>query len=101
MRVKLTIFILSAVVLGSSLLTSGHHPSFSKHPELKASAELVSKAIVPDEDFTWKKKSYQPYTVFLNAAHAKINAGRKHLTATVHFTKRSVKYFLLFRVLRN
>lgn len=101
MRVKVTIFILSAVILGSSLLTAGHHPSFSKHHELKISSELVNKAIVTDEDFTWKKKSYQPYTVYLSFASSKLNAGHKHLNTVVKFTKRSVKYFLLFRVLRN
>lgn len=101
MRVKLTIFILSAFLLWSSLLAVSHHNIVSKHREIKISAELVSKAIVSDEDFIWKKSSYQPHNVLINFAKAKIGAGREQLYTTSHFSQKSVKYYLLFRVLRN
>jgi hypothetical protein len=101
MRVKLTIFILSAFLLWSSLLAISHHTYLSKHREVKISSELATKAIVSDEDFIWKKSSYQLHTVLLNFASANINAWREQLNATSPFTRKSVKYYLLFRVLRN
>ncbi len=101
MRVKLTIFILSAFLLWSSLLAVGHHNSVSKYREIKISAELVSKAIVSDEDFIWKKSSYQLQSLLIKFAKEKINAGREQLSTTARFTQKSVKYYLLFRVLRN
>ena len=101
MRVKLTIFILSAFLLWSSLLAVSHHNIVSKHQEIKISAELVSKAIVSDEDFIWKKSSYQLHIVLIKFAKTKINAGREQLYTTSHFTQKSVRYYLLFRVLRN
>jgi hypothetical protein len=101
MRVKLTIFILSAFLLWSSLLAVSHHNTISKHQEIKISAEIVNKAIVSDEDFIWKKSSYQLYNVLINFAKTKISAGREQLYTTSRFTQKSVKYYLLFRVLRN
>ena len=101
MRVKLTIFILSAFLLWSSLLAVGHHNSVSKYREIKISAELVSKAIVSDEDFIWKKTPSQLHSLFVKFAKANINEGPEQLITTSRFTQKSVKYYLLFRVLRN
>jgi len=101
MRVKLTIFILSTFLLWSSLLAVSHHNNVSKHREIKISAELVSKAIVADEDFIWKKSSHQLHSLLIKFAKEKINAGREQLRNTTRFTQKSVKYYLLFRVLRN
>ena len=101
MRVKLTIFILSAFLLWSSLLAVSHHNNVSKYREIKISAELVSKAIVSDEDFIWKKSSYQLHSLLLKFAKATIDAGREQLNTTSRFTQKSVRYYLLFRVLRN
>ena len=101
MRVKLTIFVLSAFLLWSSLLAVGNHHSISQHREIKISAELVSKAIVSDEDFIWKKIPSQLHLLLVKFAKAKINEGPGQLNTTSRFTQKSVKYYLLFRVLRN
>jgi len=101
MRVKLTIFILSSFLLWSSLLAVSHHNNLSKHEEVKISAELVSKAIVSDDNFIWKKSSYQLHSVLINFAKTKIGAAREQLYSASHFTQKSVRYYLLFRVLRN
>jgi hypothetical protein len=101
MRVKLTIFILSAFLLWSSLLAVSHHNNVSKYREIKISAELVSKAIVSDEDFIWKKSSHQLHSLLVKFAKAKISTGRELLNTTSRFTQKSVRYYLLFRVLRN
>jgi hypothetical protein len=101
MRVKLTIFILSTFLLWSSLLAVSHHNNISKHQEIKISAELVSKAIVSDDNFIWKKSSYQLHSVLINFAKTKIVAVREQLYTASHFTQKSVRYYLLFRVLRN
>ena len=101
MRVKLTIFILSAFLLWSSLLAVGHHNSVSKYREIKISAELVSKAIVSDEDFIWKKSSSQLNLLLPKFAKAKIDADREQIKTTSRFTQTSVRSYLLFRVLRN
>ena len=101
MRVKLTIFILSAFLLWSSLLAASHHNILSKHQEIKISADIVSKTIVSDEDFIWKKTSYQLHSPLIKFAKEKINAGREQLSTNTLFTPKSVKYYLLFRVLRN
>jgi hypothetical protein len=101
MRVKLTIFVLSAFLLWSSLLAVSHHNTVSKHQEIKNSADLVSKTIVSDEDFIWKKSSSQLHLVLPKFAKEKINAGREQLSNVTRFTQQSVKYYLLFRVLRN
>jgi hypothetical protein len=101
MRVKLTIFILSAFLLWSSLLAVSHHNSLSKHQEIKISSELVGKAIVADEDFIWKKSTNQLHTVLKNFATVEINARHEQLNTAFHFPQKFVKYYLLFRVLRN
>ena len=101
MRVKLTIYILSVFLLWSSLLAVGRHRSISKYQEIKISADVVSKAIVLDEDFIWKKTSFQPHSVLINFGLAKVNARHERLSIVSFFTKQSVKYYLLFRVLRN
>ena len=101
MRVKLTIFILSAFLLWSSLLAVGHHNVLSKHHEIKISAEVVNKAIISDEDFIWKKSSSQLHLVLPKFAKATIDAGREQLKTSSRFTQKSVRYHLLFRVLRN
>ena len=101
MRVKLTIFILSAFLLWSSLLAVGNHHSISQHREIKISAEIVGKAIVADEDFIWKKSSYQLHNVLINFAKTKIGVAREQLYTASHFAQKSVRYYLLFRVLRN
>jgi hypothetical protein len=101
MRVKLTIFILSALLLWSSLLAVSHHNGVSKHREIKVSAELVSKAIAADEDLIWKKSSYQPHPLLIKFSKATINAGREQIKPTSCFTQKPVRYYLLFRVLRN
>jgi hypothetical protein len=101
MRVKLTIFILSAFLLWSSLLAVSHHNSVSKHREIKVSADLVSKAIVADEDLIWKKSSYQTHSLLIKFSKAIVNAGREQIHTTSRFTQKSVRYYLLFRVLRN
>jgi len=101
MRVKLTIFILSTFLLWSSLLAVSHHNIISKHQEIKISAELVSKAIFSDDNFIWKKSSYQLFTVLINFAKTQINVGREQSFTSSHFTQKSVRYYLLFRVLRN
>ena len=101
MRVKLTIFVLSGFLLWSSLLAVGHHNSVSKHREIKISAEIVGKAIVSDEDFIWKKSSPQFYLLLSKFAKTKIDAGREQLKTTSRFTQKSVRYYLLFRVLRH
>ena len=98
---KLTIFILSAFLLWSSLLAVGHHNSVSKYREIKISTELVSKAIVSDEDVIWKKSSSQLYLLLPKFAKAKIDAGLEQIKTTSRFTQNSVRYYLLFRVLRN
>jgi len=101
MRVKLTIFILSTFLLWSSLLAVSHHNNLSKHREIKISAEIVSKAIVSDEDFIWKKTSSQLHFLLPKFAKATIDAGREQLKTTSRFAQKSVRYYLLFRVLRN
>lgn len=101
MRVKLTIFILSAFLLWSSLLAVSHHNIPSKRQEIKISAEIVGQTIVSDEDFIWKKSSYQLHSLLIKFAKSKINAASELLNTTARFTQKSVKYYLLFRVLRN
>ena len=101
MRVKLTIFILSAFLLWSSLLAVSHHNIPSKRQEIKISAEIVGQTIVSDEDFIWKKSSCQLPNVFIDFAKAKINASREESRTTFRFAQKSVKHYLLFKVLRN
>ena len=101
MRVKLTIFILSAFLLWSSLLAASHHNILSKRHEIKISAETVSAAIVSDEDFIWKKSSNQFPSLIIKFARAKIDTGCEQLITPSRFTQKPVKYYLLFRVLRN
>src|SRR5688572_10562368 len=101
MKVKLTIFILSAFLLWSSLLTISHHDHFSKQREVKIGSEVFTKAIVSEEDFIWKKTSYHPQLIFKSLVSDKVHAERRHVKTAIGFTKKSVKYFLLFRVLRN
>jgi hypothetical protein len=101
MRVKLTIFILSAFLLWSSLLAVSHHNNVSKYREIKISAELVSKAIVADEDFIWKKSSSLLHVVLPKFAKATIDACCDQLKTNSRFTQKSVRYYLLFGVLRN
>ncbi|HEX6225346.1 MAG TPA: hypothetical protein VFZ52_13090 [Chryseolinea sp.] len=101
MKVKVTIFVLSAVLLWSNLLTSSHYNHFSKQREVKASTELVTKAIVSDEDPAWKKNSYHPYIFFKSVLPGKHSAQGKLVNVGSYFAKTCVKYFLLFRVLRN
>jgi hypothetical protein len=100
MKVKLTILILSAFLLWSSLLTVCHHNHFSKQKEVKIASEVFTKTIV-SEDFIWKKISYYPQLIFKNFVSDKVHAERKRVKTAISFTKKSVKYFLLFRVLRN
>ena len=99
MRAKLTIFIFSAFFLWSSLLTVSHHDSLFKRQEIKISAKPVGKAIVSDEDFIWGKTSCQLPDIFIGFAKAKINA--EQLCTTFRVAQKSVKHYLLFRVLRN
>ncbi len=91
-------FICFSALEQSARSKSSQH--LSKHQEIKIAAELVSKAIVSDEDFIWKKSSYQLHYVLINFAKAKLTLARtiKH---NFSFTQKSVKYYLLFRVLRN
>ena len=101
MKVKLTILILSAFLLWSGLLTVSHHNHFSKQREVKIAPEVLTKTIVLKEGFIWKKNSYYPQLIFKNCVSDKVHAERKHVETAIRFTKKSVKYFLLFRVLRN
>jgi hypothetical protein len=101
MRVKLTIFILSVFLLWSSLLAASHHNNLSKRQETKISAEIFGKSIASDEDLIWKKSSDQFHSLLIKFAKAKINAGSERLNTTSRFTQKSVKFYLLFRVLRN
>ena len=101
MKAKLTIFVLSVFLLWSSLLAVSHHNNFSKHREIKVATEFVSKAIVPSEDVIWKKSPSQGYTVLINFALANVHAWLEPLDLSTSFTQKSVKYYLLFRVLRN
>ena len=101
MSAKLTIFIFSAFFLGSSLLAVSHHDSLFKRQEIKISAKPIGKSIVSDEDFIWKKSSCQLPNVFIDFAKAKINASREESRTTFRFAQKSVKHYLLFKVLRN
>ncbi|HZB13746.1 MAG TPA: hypothetical protein VE467_11990 [Chryseolinea sp.] len=100
MKVKLTILILSAFLLWSGLLTVSHQNHFSKQKEVKIASEVFTKTIV-SEDFIWKKISYYPQLIFKNFVSDKVHAERKRVETAIGSTKKSVKYFLLFRVLRN
>ena len=101
MSAKLTIFIFSAFFLWSSLLAVSHNDSLFKRQEIKISAKSLGKAIVSDEDFIWKITSCQLPNVFIDFAKAKINSSREELCTTFRFAQKSVKHYLLFRVLRN
>jgi hypothetical protein len=100
MRVKLTISILSVFLLWSGLLTASHHNNLSRRQEIKISAEIVGKEIVSGEDFIWKK-SDQLHALLVKFAKTKIDSRIEQSSAPSRFTQKSVRYYLLFRVLRN
>jgi hypothetical protein len=101
MKAKLTIFILSAFLLWSSLLTVSHQNHFSKQQEVKIASNVFNETIVSAGDFIWKKTSCHPQSIFKSFVFDSVHAERKHVKIAIRFTKKSVKYFLLFRVLRN
>jgi hypothetical protein len=100
MRAKLTIFILSAFLLWTSLPAVSHHSSLSKFQEVQTSDEFV-KAIVSGQDVIWKKSPCHFHNVFIDFAKAKVKGSLERLRTTSPFTQKSVKYYLLFRALRN
>lgn len=101
MRVKLSIFVLSAFLLWSSVLTTGYHVRFSKHQELKIACQVINKAILADDDFIWKKLSVHAQTALANFTVSKIQAWLQLPQTVSTFTNKSAKFYLLFRVLRN
>jgi hypothetical protein len=101
MKSKLTIFALSTFLLWTSLLFPTSKASYSKNTQIKIATEFVSKAIVPEEEFAWKKSSFELLPIFCKATWANIHAFSIRLKPSTYFTSSSVKYYLLFRVLRN
>ncbi|WP_276367982.1 hypothetical protein [Chryseolinea sp. H1M3-3] len=101
MRVKLTIFVLSVFLLGVSLFAPKHRSVFSNHPEVKITTEIVSQAVIMDEDFIWKKSSAHVFYVIVNLTLAKAHASQGVLKTLPYFSAKTVKYYLLYRVLRN
>ena len=102
MKVRLTISVLlSIVLLGTGLLVPAGRASFSKSPQLKTSSEFVCKAIVHEEEFAWKKSGLAFIPNFLTVTWAKIFSSKIVSKPVPYFAYSSVKYYLLFKVLRN
>jgi hypothetical protein len=101
MKIKLTIFALSTFLLWTSLLLPTSKGSSSKNPLIKISTELVSKAIAPEEEFAWKKSTSDLLPIFSTATWANTLAFSIRLKPSAYFASSNVKYYLLFRVLRN
>lgn len=101
MRVKLTIFVLSSFLLWSSTLVATHHAKYSNDHEIKIAAKFIGKTTVSDQYFFWKKSTCQGPAVLINFALAKVHTWHDQVKVVSFFTQKSVKYYLLFRVLRN
>jgi hypothetical protein len=83
------------------MLVAIHHASYSSDHEIKIAPKFVGKAIVSDKYFFWKKLTCQGSGVLINFAFANVHAWRDQVNVVPFFTQKSVKYYLLFRVLRN
>lgn len=101
MSVKLTIFVLSSCLLWSSLLVAIHHANYSSDHEIKIASKFVGQAIVSDKYFFWKKVTCQGPGVLTNFVFANVHAWCDQVKGVPFFTQKLVKYYLLFRVLRN
>jgi len=101
MRAKLSIYILSAFLLWSSLLAPGHQTFFSKHQELKIACQVIVQAIIADEDFVWKKSTAHVKAVLSNFTFSKIHSWGEMSKAISNFSHKSAHFYLLFKVLRN
>ena len=101
MKTKLVIFALSTFLLWTSLLIPGNKGSYSKQAEIKVAAEFICKAIVHEEEFAWKKSSLELIPNFLASSWTNPYAFAVRLKSLTYFATSSVKYYLLFRVLRN
>jgi hypothetical protein len=101
MKTRLTIFVLSTFLLWTSLLIPVNKGSYSKQSEIKVAAEFICKAIVHEEEFAWKKSSLDLLPNFLASSWTNPCASAGRLKSLTYFAASSVKYYLLFRVLRN
>jgi hypothetical protein len=99
MGAKLTIIVLSILFFASSLRVIAPRLSSPKQLEIKTSPEL-GKAIVTVSDL-FNKVSFRVDFVVLDSALAYVRPWRKLIKIGPVFADKSVKLYLLFRVLRN
>lgn len=101
MRVKLSICILSAFLLWSSLLAPGYQIHFSNHQEIKIACQAIVQAVIADEDFIWKKSSAHVKNALPDFTFSKIHSWGELSKTVSNCSHKSAHFYLLFKVLRN